>query len=178
MAAERARAPRSSMGDKVLAFAEGGSIKRLRVGAEAAEANLRMLLKDVFLTQAGECEDCGRVSGVASATMPGVAEWITAVLRDSASSVRSGGRRSDRARCSFQGRPRDSADRRHGLQHHWPRARRQPRERRRLELAAWRLRAPATGSACMQCAARCTPTTAKSRRRFLRRSADLGHLDD
>ena len=39
-------------GEKVLAFAENGSIKRLRVGAEVAEGNLRELLKDVF-AQAG-----------------------------------------------------------------------------------------------------------------------------
>ena len=35
-------------GERVLAFGEHGSIKRLRVGAEVAEANLRALLKDVF----------------------------------------------------------------------------------------------------------------------------------
>ena len=35
-------------GDRVLAYAENGSIKRLRVGAEAAEKNLRALLRDVF----------------------------------------------------------------------------------------------------------------------------------
>ena len=47
----RTRAPLVD-GGKVLAHGESGSIKRLRVGAEAAEANLRALLKDVF-AQAG-----------------------------------------------------------------------------------------------------------------------------
>ena len=37
---------------RVVAHGHSGSIKRLRVGAEAAEANLRALLKDVF-AQAG-----------------------------------------------------------------------------------------------------------------------------
>ena len=37
---------------RVLAHAENGSIKRLRVGAEAAEQHLRALLKDVY-AQAG-----------------------------------------------------------------------------------------------------------------------------
>src|SRR5580698_7866489 len=50
-------------GDRALAFAESGSIKRLRVGAEAAEANLRTLLKDVY-------------------AQAGVNEWITAVFND------------------------------------------------------------------------------------------------
>lgn len=68
-------------GTELVGHAEGGSIKRLRVGAEAAEANLRAILKDVFAlagvkgVQAASC-------GVASATMPGIEEWITAVLRD------------------------------------------------------------------------------------------------
>ncbi len=35
-------------GEKVLGHGESGSIKRLRVGAEAAEANLREVLKDVY----------------------------------------------------------------------------------------------------------------------------------
>jgi glucosamine kinase len=66
-------------GERVLAFAEHGSIKRLRVGAEVAEANLRTLLKDVFAQAA--VKGAGAASaGVASATMPGVAEWITAVF--------------------------------------------------------------------------------------------------
>jgi N-acetylglucosamine kinase-like BadF-type ATPase len=66
---------------KVLAHAESGSIKRLRVGAETAETNLRALLKEV-LAQASNPQVAAATVGVASATMPGVLEWITAVLRD------------------------------------------------------------------------------------------------
>ena len=68
-------------GEKVLAFVEHGSIKRLRVGAEMAETNLRELLKDVF-AQAGDPSIAAASVGVASATMPGVAEWIGVVLRE------------------------------------------------------------------------------------------------
>jgi glucosamine kinase len=68
-------------GDRALAFAESGSIKRLRVGAEAAEANLRALLKDVY-AQAGVKSVSAASCGVASATMPGITEWITAVFND------------------------------------------------------------------------------------------------
>jgi len=65
--------------DKVLAYAENGSIKRLRVGAEVAETNLRAILAEV-LAQAGvKAVDAASV-GVASAAMPGVKEWITAVF--------------------------------------------------------------------------------------------------
>jgi glucosamine kinase len=66
-------------GERVLAFAENGSIKRLRVGAEAAEANLRAILQDVF-AQAGVKKVKAASAGVASATMPGVKEWITEVF--------------------------------------------------------------------------------------------------
>lgn len=68
-------------GEKKLAFAEGGSIKRLRVGAEVAEANLRELLKEAY-TQAGVKSVKAASAGVASATMPGVKEWITNVFND------------------------------------------------------------------------------------------------
>lgn len=68
-------------GEKVLAFAENGSIKRLRVGAEVAEANLRSILAEVF-SQAGLKTVAAASVGVASSTMPGVAEWITAVFRE------------------------------------------------------------------------------------------------
>jgi glucosamine kinase len=68
-------------GEKVLAFAENGSIKRLRVGAETAEANLRALLTDVF-AQAGVHGVKAACAGVASASMPGVKEWITEVFHD------------------------------------------------------------------------------------------------
>jgi glucosamine kinase len=69
-------------GEKILGRARGGSIKRLRVGAVAAEANLRELLRVVFET-AGvtDADSVAAVScGVASASMPGVAEWIKAVF--------------------------------------------------------------------------------------------------
>ena len=68
-------------GERVLAYAENGSIKRLRVGAEAAEANLRALLKEVY-AQAGVAAVRAASAGVASASMPGVTDWIAAVLRD------------------------------------------------------------------------------------------------
>jgi N-acetylglucosamine kinase-like BadF-type ATPase len=68
-------------GEKLLARAESGSIKRLRVGAEAAEANLRALLAEVY-AQAGVSGVQAASVGVASATMPGVKEWITDVLRE------------------------------------------------------------------------------------------------
>lgn len=67
--------------EKVLAFAENGSIKRLRVGAEAADTHLRAILKDVF-AQAGVEGVCAASVGVASSKMPGVAEWISGVLRE------------------------------------------------------------------------------------------------
>lgn len=66
---------------KIVASGQNGSIKRLRVGAEAAEANLRALLKDVF-AQAGAKSVDAACCGVASATIPGTSEWITAVFRD------------------------------------------------------------------------------------------------
>jgi glucosamine kinase len=66
---------------KLVASGQNGSIKRLRVGAETAEANLRSLLKDVF-AQAGVNRLDAACCGVASATMPGIPEWITAVLRE------------------------------------------------------------------------------------------------
>ncbi|MGA2217750.1 MAG: BadF/BadG/BcrA/BcrD ATPase family protein [Terracidiphilus sp.] len=68
-------------GRSVLAHAESGSIKRLRVGAEAAETNLRAILKDVY-AQAGVSAVDAATVGVASASLPGTAAWITAVLRD------------------------------------------------------------------------------------------------
>jgi glucosamine kinase len=68
-------------GGTVLGHGESGSIKRLRVGAEAAEANLRLLLKDVF-AQAGVSGVRAACCGVASVSMPGIPEWITAVFND------------------------------------------------------------------------------------------------
>ena len=57
-------------GEQVLAHAEGGSIKRLRVGAEAAEDNLRLLLKEVY-AQAGLSGVRAASVGVASCSLPG-----------------------------------------------------------------------------------------------------------
>jgi N-acetylglucosamine kinase-like BadF-type ATPase len=68
-------------GTQVLARAQAGSIKRLRVGVETAEANLRALLRQV-LDQSGAVQIHAASAGVASAYMPGVPEWITAALRD------------------------------------------------------------------------------------------------
>ncbi|MGA3047004.1 MAG: BadF/BadG/BcrA/BcrD ATPase family protein [Terracidiphilus sp.] len=68
-------------GETVLAHAESGSIKRLRVGTEVAEANLRALLKDMY-QQAGISAVQAASVGVASASLPGTVEWITAVLKD------------------------------------------------------------------------------------------------
>ena len=68
-------------GEQVLAHAEGGSIKRLRVGAEVAEDNLRLLLKEVY-AQAGLSGVRAASVGVASCSLPGTVEWITAVLKD------------------------------------------------------------------------------------------------
>jgi glucosamine kinase len=68
-------------GERVLAHAESGSIKRLRVGAEAAEANLRALLKHVY-AQAGVSAVAAASCGVASCSLPGTVEWISAVLKE------------------------------------------------------------------------------------------------
>jgi glucosamine kinase len=66
-------------GNKTLAFVEHGSIKRLRVGVETADQNLRFILADVF-TKAGVQTATAACIGVASSKMPGVQEWITTVL--------------------------------------------------------------------------------------------------
>jgi N-acetylglucosamine kinase-like BadF-type ATPase len=68
-------------GQKILAFTENGSIKRLRVGAQIAEEHLRSLLAEVF-AQAGVAKVDAASAGVASSTMPGVQGWITTVLKD------------------------------------------------------------------------------------------------
>lgn len=70
-----------SNGESVVAFAENGSIKRLRVGAAAAEQNLRALLTEVY-RQAGARSVRAASAGVASASMPGVPEWITSVFAE------------------------------------------------------------------------------------------------
>src|ERR1700733_6701139 len=76
----RTRAMIASEG-RVLVRGGGGSIKRLRVGAETAEANLRELLTDVY-AQAGIEGVFAACCGVASCSLPGTVEWITAVLED------------------------------------------------------------------------------------------------
>jgi glucosamine kinase len=68
-------------GERTLAFAESGSIKRLRVGAAVAEQNLREVLAEVY-KQAGVTRVRAASAGVASATMPGVPEWIKAVFAE------------------------------------------------------------------------------------------------
>jgi glucosamine kinase len=68
-------------GEKTLAYAESGSIKRLRVGAEVAERNLREVLSKAF-SQAGLKGVDAATAGVASASLPGVHEWITTVFND------------------------------------------------------------------------------------------------
>lgn len=67
--------------DQKLAFSEGGSIKRLRVGVEIADANLRSILQKVF-SESGKPKIAAATVGVASSKMPGVEEWITSVLRE------------------------------------------------------------------------------------------------
>ena len=68
-------------GGKTLARVQSGSIKRLRVGPEAAEANLRLLLRDV-LDRSGAGHIDAASAGVASASLPGISDWITVVFRD------------------------------------------------------------------------------------------------
>ena len=68
-------------GGRTVATAQCGSIKRLRVGAEMAEANLRGVLRDVF-AQAGVNKVQAACCGMASSTMPGVAEWAAGILRE------------------------------------------------------------------------------------------------
>ncbi len=66
---------------RTVATAQSGSIKRLRVGAETADANLRTVLREV-LAQAGVNQVQAACCGLASATMPGIAEWASRVLRE------------------------------------------------------------------------------------------------
>jgi len=68
-------------GERVLAFSENGSIKRLRVGEQVAEQNLRALLAEVY-KQAGITSVSAASVGVASATMPGATGWIMRVFTD------------------------------------------------------------------------------------------------
>jgi len=66
---------------KIVGRGQSGSIKRLRVGAAAAEENLREALKQAY-AQAGVSGVDAACCGVASISMPGIAEWITAVFVD------------------------------------------------------------------------------------------------
>ena len=68
-------------GERTLAFAENGSIKRLRVGAQAADENLRELLEEVY-KQAGLTGVSAASAGIASSKMPGVSDWINGVFLD------------------------------------------------------------------------------------------------
>jgi glucosamine kinase len=70
-----------AQGGIVLARAQGGSIKRLRVGEKIAEANLRALLREVYKAANVDQVDAAS-AGVASASMPGVCEWITEVFEE------------------------------------------------------------------------------------------------
>ncbi len=65
----------------IVAQAESGSIKRLRVGAEIADMNLRALLGDV-ITKADVKRIDAACCGTASSTMPGIREWITGVFEE------------------------------------------------------------------------------------------------
>ena len=139
-------------GEKVLAFAENGSIKRLRVGAQVAEEHLRLLLAEVY-AQAGVNSVRAASAGVASSTMPGVQEWIAAVFGD------------------FHVENRKlSATRSSPWTRHFAAARESCRspapaptasaalptaaaKRRAAGVRAWAMRAPATGSACTPCGA-------------------------
>ncbi len=67
-------------GREVLCRIQGRSIKRLRVGPEAAEANLRSLLSESLAALAPDQRIQAASAGVASASMPGVKEWITRVF--------------------------------------------------------------------------------------------------
>jgi N-acetylglucosamine kinase-like BadF-type ATPase len=68
-------------GDKLLSRVEGDSVKRLRVGVEAADRNLRALLTDAFGKAGVKGVNAASV-GLASSTMPGVKEWFGGVLKE------------------------------------------------------------------------------------------------
>lgn len=70
-----------SVDGKVVGKGQSGSIKRLRVGTEVADANLREALKEA-VAQAGVKSVDAACCGIASPTMPGVKEWVTAVFND------------------------------------------------------------------------------------------------
>jgi N-acetylglucosamine kinase-like BadF-type ATPase len=67
--------------DRVLAHVEGGSIKRLRVGQEVADQNLRAMLKEAF-AEAGVSRVDAACAGMASSTLPGVKEWLNGAMKE------------------------------------------------------------------------------------------------
>ncbi len=67
-------------GDRILSHVEGDSIKWLRVGQEAADRNLHAMLNEAF-AKAGVARIEAASAGMASSTMPGVKEWLTAAMR-------------------------------------------------------------------------------------------------
>jgi glucosamine kinase len=160
-------------GERVLAHVQNGSIKRLRVGAEAAEANLRALLKEVF-AKAGVAGVRAASVGVASASMPGVKEWITAVLLDfGAERTEVVGDEVIALDAAFRGGPgilqiAGTGSNTIG---------RAPDGTARAPAAGVRvsaMRVPATGSASTAFAAPSTPTIASSPRKFFRKLAKSG----
>jgi N-acetylglucosamine kinase-like BadF-type ATPase len=68
-------------GTETLAHVRGGSIKRLRVGAEQAATNLKTLMRELYQQAKVHSVDAAS-AGIASASLPGVAEWITDIFRD------------------------------------------------------------------------------------------------
>jgi N-acetylglucosamine kinase-like BadF-type ATPase len=68
-------------GSKILSHVEGGSIKRLRVGQETADQNLRAMLKEAF-AKAGVTRVDAACAGMASSTLPGVKEWLNGTMKE------------------------------------------------------------------------------------------------
>ncbi len=147
------------------AFAENGSIKRLRVGEAVAEENLRALLVEVY-KQAGVTELSAACVGVASAVMPGVREWITAVLEDfKVARSEVVGDEVIALDAAFKGGPGILQIAGTGT-NCIGRAPDGGRETRGDGARGWAMRAQDIGSGCMRCGGRSRPTTAKSRRGF------------
>ena len=80
MAAARAPAPPSSMVTRCWPLLKAAPSSGFAWAPAVAEENLRALLAEVY-AQAGVTRVGAASVGVASATMPGVPEWITAVFR-------------------------------------------------------------------------------------------------
>ncbi len=153
-------------GDRTLAFAESGSIKRLRVGAEAAEANLRAVLKDVY-AQAGVTQVRAASCGVASATMPGITEWITAVFDDfSVARSEVVGDHIIALDAAFRGGPGILQIAGTGTNTIGRAPSMAPSNPQAAGARASATKARATGSACTLSAARSTPTIATSPHKF------------